>query len=222
MGTSLPACFPARMAARTTGVCHGHGVAVYTKSMSSRCTSRSKSRSPLVYSAGALRPAFTTRSAARCAFSGTMSASAVISTPSMASSSPSTELPRSPVPTIAIRTVACFSKGTPSILPFPASRGGMRSTRQSSVLASKRAGVPVTAAAANAAAAPLTRSRRDTLRDSPWVLPFDSSLMGPSGCRSHRPGSRCPSRLAPSRGRQERRRAAAHARSSCARRSPRW
>ena len=47
-GTSVAACFPARIAARHTGTCHSQGVAVYTRSTSSRCISRSKSRSPFV------------------------------------------------------------------------------------------------------------------------------------------------------------------------------
>jgi hypothetical protein len=191
MGHSLPQCLPAAIAASITGVCHSHGVAVYTKSTSSRCTSFSKSFSLPVYTAGAGIPASVIIFTARSAFAGTTSAMAVMRTPSMATSSESTERPRNPVPTMPMRTTSRFSNGTPRIVAAGAGRGGTTPLWRPAVIVSAIAGVKLPAAAipAPATTACFRMSRRDGL--------CGVSMAGKTSARGEPPPGRDLSRMAP-------------------------
>ena len=161
-GTSVAACLPAFIAARHTGTCHCHGVAVYTMSMSSRSTRRSNAcSSPVKRASSSVRPASRICFTARSNFSGAVSQIAVMRTFSTASSSCSTERPRNPVPTMATRTSSCFANGTPTI------EAALRSGCES-VIGVSRAGPDALAVAgrpsampAPASAAPFSRSRRE-------------------------------------------------------------
>ena len=115
--------------------------------MSSRRTSCSKPRSPLVMVAtGSACPDLRTISSAFATLSGTTSQRAVMRTFSTPSSSCSTLRPRSPVPTIPIRTTSCFSKGTPIMVAAETAEAPGSATGAASTALVPRA-IPAPAAA---------------------------------------------------------------------------